>query len=108
MDITLDIRTLSAMVENPAYYDGYKEVLARGGKIRCITEVTPKNTQSIKELSNLVSELRHLDGLKGAIAINESEYMAATVLSKDQPMTEFIYSNTDEVVTQGQYLFDTL
>lgn len=56
----------------------------------------------------MVSELRHLDGLKGGIAINESEYMATTVLQNARPFTEVIYSNFDEVVAQGQYIFDTL
>ena len=53
-------------------------------------------------------ESRDLDGLKGGIAINESEYMATTVLQEAQPLTEVIYSNVDEVVAQGQYIFDTL
>lgn len=34
--------------------------------------------------------------------------IAATVLGKGQPMTQIIYSNSDDVVVQGQYLFETL
>ena len=49
-----------------------------------------------------------MDGLKGGIAISESEYMATTVLEEAQPLTEVIYSNVDEVVAQGQFIFDTL
>ena len=56
----------------------------------------------------MVSELRHLEGLKGDIAVNESEYMATTVLQNAKPLTEVIYSNIDKVVAQGQYVFDTL
>lgn len=108
MDITFDHKAPSIVVQLPAYRNGYKDILARGGKIRCITEVTPENIQYCKELLNFVSELRHLDGLKGGIAINESEYMATTVLKEAQPLTEVIYSNVDEVVAQGQYVFDTL
>jgi two-component system, OmpR family, sensor histidine kinase VicK len=84
------------------------DILSRGAKIRCITEVTAENIQYCKELLNLVSELRHLDGFKGDIAINESEYMATTVIQKEQPLNEVIYSNVEEVVAQGQYTFDTL
>jgi CDP-glycerol glycerophosphotransferase (TagB/SpsB family) len=58
--------------------------------------------------ASIVTELRHLDGIKGGIAINESEYMATTVLKESKPLTEVIYSNAEEMVAQGQYIFDTL
>ena len=108
MDITFDNKGPSIVVDLSAYSDGYKDILSRGGKIRCITEITSDNISFCKKLLGLVTELRHLDGIKGGIAINESEYMATTVLQKSQPLTEVIYSNADEVVAQGQYIFDTL
>ena len=107
MDITFDHKAPSIVIKIPQYYDGYKDILERGGKIRCITEITKNNIQYCKELLNIVTDLRHLDGLKGGIAINESEYMATTVLQEEQPLTEVIYSNVEEVVSQGQYVFDT-
>ncbi|MDQ6724470.1 MAG: hypothetical protein M3Z01_09460 [Thermoproteota archaeon] len=107
MDITFDHQAPSIVIKIPQYYDGYKDILERGGKIRCITEITKNNIQYCKELLNIVTDLRHLDGLKGGIAINESEYMATTVLHEEQPLTEVIYSNVEEVVSQGQYVFDT-
>jgi signal transduction histidine kinase len=107
MDITFDHRVPSIVIKTPLYYEGYKDILKRGGKIRCITEINKDNKDYCKELLNIVSELRHLDGLKGGIAINESEYMATTVLKEEQPLTEVIYSNAREVVSQNQYIFDT-
>jgi two-component system, OmpR family, sensor histidine kinase VicK len=107
MDITFDHHAPSIVIKIPQYYDGYKNILKRGGKIRCITEITKENIQYCKELLNIASELRHLDDLKGGIAINESEYMATTLLKEEQPLTEVIYSNAEEVVSQGQYTFDT-
>lgn len=107
MDITFDHHAPSIVVKIPEYYNGYKDILKRGGKIRCITEVTLDNIEYCKELLNLVTELRHLDGLKGGIAINELEYMATTLLQEEQPLTEVIHSNVDEVVAQGQFIFDT-
>ena len=107
MDITFDHHAPSIVIKIPQYYIGYKDILKRGGKIRCITEITKDNIQYCKELLNIVSELRHLDGLKGGIAINETEYMATTILKEEQPLTEVIYSNAEEVVSQGQYAFDT-
>jgi len=56
----------------------------------------------------LVDELRHLDGVKGGIAVSEREYMATTVLQETKPLTQVIYSNVKEVVEQGQYIFDML
>jgi hypothetical protein len=56
----------------------------------------------------LVDELKHLDGVRGGIAVSESEYMATTVLQEAKPLTQVIYSNVKEVVEQGQYIFDTL
>jgi two-component system, OmpR family, sensor histidine kinase VicK len=57
---------------------------------------------------NMVDELRHLDGVKGGMAVSESEYMATTVLEESKPLIGVIYSNVKEVVEQGQYIFDTL
>jgi two-component system, OmpR family, sensor histidine kinase VicK len=108
MDITFDHRAPSIVIEIPQYYNGYEDILKRGGKIRCITEITKENLQYCEELAKTVTELRHMDGLKGGIAINETEYMATTVLQEAQPLTEVIYSNVDEVVAQGQFIFDTL
>ena len=108
MDITFDHHAPSIVIKIPLYYKGYKDILKRGGKIRCITEINKDNKDYCKELLKIVSELRHLDGLKGGIAINESEYMATTVLKEEQPLTEVIYSNAKEVVSQNQYIFDIL
>jgi two-component system, OmpR family, sensor histidine kinase VicK len=55
-----------------------------------------------------VDELRHLDGVRGGIAINESEYMHTAVLQEGNPLTQVLYSNVKEVVEQEQYIFDTL
>lgn len=108
MDITFDDRAPSIVIKIPQYYDGYKDILSRGGKIRCITIITKDNLEYCEQLIKIVSELRHLDNLKGGIAVNDSEYMATTVLKEAQPLTEVIHSNVDEVVEQGQFVFDTL
>ncbi len=62
MDITFDHKAPSIVVQLPDYCNGYKEILARGGKIRWITEVGPENIPYCKELLTVVSEIRHLDG----------------------------------------------
>jgi two-component system sensor histidine kinase VicK len=108
MDIFFDHRAPSIVVDVKEYRDGYIDIRKRGGKIRAFTEITKDNVNYCKELIKIVDELRHLDGVKGGIAINESEYMATTVLQEAKPLTQVIYSNVREVVEQGQYIFDTL
>ncbi|MDQ6666775.1 MAG: HAMP domain-containing histidine kinase [Thermoproteota archaeon] len=106
MDIFFDSKAPSIVIEIDAYRNGYMDIRKGGGKIRAFTEITKDNIHYCKELIKIVDELRHLDGIKGGIAINETEYMATTVLQEAKPLTQVIYSNMKEVVDQGQYIFD--
>ena len=108
MDIYFDQRAPSIVINVEEYRNGYDNIRRRGGKIRAFTEITKENIKYCKELMTLVDELRHLDGVKGGMAVSESEYMATTILEESKPLTEVIYSNVKEVVEQGQYIFDTL
>ncbi len=106
MDIFFDSKAPSIVIEIDAYRNGYMNIRKVGGKIRAFTEITKDNIQYCKELIKIVDELRHLDGIKGGIAVSETEYMATTVLREAKPLTQVIYSNVREVVDQGQYIFD--
>lgn len=108
MDIFFDNRAPSIVTHIAEYRNGYIDIRKRGGKIRCFTEITKDNLRYCKELLKLVDEFRHLDGVRGGMAVSESEYMATTVLQEAKPLTQVIYSNVKEVVEQGQYIFDTL
>ncbi len=108
MDIFFDHRAPSIVVDIEEYRNGYINIRRRGAKIRAFTEINKENIQYCKELMEMVDELRHLDGVRGGMAVSESEYMATTVLEESKPLTEVIYSNVKEVVEQGQYIFDTL
>jgi two-component system sensor histidine kinase VicK len=108
MNIFFDHRAPSIVVDIEEYRSGYISIRRRGAKIRAFTEITKENIHYCKELMKMVDELRHLDGIKGGMAVSESEYMATTVLEESKPLTEVIYSNVKEVVEQGQYIFDTL
>jgi signal transduction histidine kinase len=108
MDICFDHTAPSIVVEVEEYRNGYEDIRRRGGKIRALTDVTRDNIQYCKELMKLVDELRHLDGVKGGIAVSETEYMATTILQEAKPLTQVIYSNVKEVVEQQQYFFDML
>ncbi len=108
MDICFDHNAPSIVVKIQEYKDGYNDIRKRGGKIRAFTEITKDNVDYCKELMKIVDELRHLDGVKGGIAVSETEYMATTILEEGKPLTQVIYSNVREVIEQGQYIFDTL
>jgi hypothetical protein len=51
----------------------------RGIKLRYLTEITTENSSYCKELLSIVSELRHLDGIRGNFMLSESEYLAPVV-----------------------------
>lgn len=108
MDIYFDSRAPSIVIEVDAYRNGYADIRKRGGKIRAFTEITKDNLHYCKELLKIVDELRHLDGIKGGLAVSEAEFMATTVLEETRPLTEVIYSSAMEVVHQAQYIFDTM
>jgi nitrogen-specific signal transduction histidine kinase len=108
MDTFFDHRAPSIVTDIAEYRNGFIDIRTRGGKIRCFTEINRENVHHCKELMKLVDELRHLDGVRGGMAVSESEYMATTVLHEAKPLTQVFYSNVNEVVEQGQYIFDTL
>src|SRR5919197_2012953 len=108
MDISFDHTAPSIVVEVEAYKNGYRDIRKRGAKIRALTEITKDNLRHCKELMKIVDEFRHLDGLKGGIAVSETEYMATTILRQAEPLSQVIYSNVGEIVEQQQYFFDTI
>jgi hypothetical protein len=108
MDISFDHKAASIVIEVEAYKNGYIDIRRRGGKIRALTEITKYNLHYCKELMKIVDDFRHLDGLKGGIAVSETEYMATTILRHAEPLSQVIYSNVEEIVEQQQYFFDTI
>jgi signal transduction histidine kinase len=81
----------------------------RGVRLRYLTEITSENISYCKDLLSAVSELRHLDGIKGNFMISESEYLAPVVLfEKGKVAARIIYSNVKELAEQHEYVFDTL
>jgi two-component system sensor histidine kinase VicK len=81
----------------------------RGVRLRYLTEITTENISFCKELLSTVSELRHLDGIKGNFMISESEYLAPAVLFEEGKVAaQIIYSNVKELVEEHEYVFDTL
>jgi signal transduction histidine kinase len=107
MDITFDSHGPSIVVEIPAYWNGYLDIIRRGASIRVVTEITQANVRYCKQIAK-IAQVRHLNGMIGGIAMNEKEYMATTTLEEAKPLTQVIYSNVDDVVRQGECLFESL
>lgn len=107
MDLFGDRNGPSIIMEFDVYRNNYIDMINRGGKIRLITEITKDNIDYCKSLMGIVTELRHLDGLIGGIAVSELEYMSTTALKRNELLTVAFYSNEEEVVKSGQYIFDT-
>ncbi|HEU4444197.1 MAG TPA: hypothetical protein VFR94_05950 [Nitrososphaeraceae archaeon] len=80
----------------------------RGIKIRFITEITRENVQHCKELMN-ISEVRHLDEIKGNFGIADGIlYTAGAKSIPSSPPPLLISSTVKALVEQQQYFFDML
>jgi two-component system sensor histidine kinase VicK len=92
--------------------DSYKDSLIgannRGVKIRYIIEINKENVHYCKELMKIVSELRHLGGVKGNFVISETECLSATtaILRESQAVLQVIYSSANGAVEAQRYTFD--
>lgn len=86
---------------------GLVDAVKNGAKIRFLTEITPDNIELAKELSK-IAEVRHLDNIKGGSAISDKAFMATTLLVKEKPIPQIIYSSAKEIVEQQHYIFEML
>ena len=78
-----------------------------GVRIRQIVEITKDNLYYCKEFMDYV-ELRHMDNVKGNMAVSETEYVATAVLEGSMPVTQTIYSNVKAFLEQQHYFFENL
>ena len=86
---------------------GNNDFSKRDVSIRQIVEITRGNFQYCKEFMNYV-ELRHMDNVKGNMAVTETEYVATSVLEGSKPVTQTIYSNVKAFLEQQRYFFENL
>ena len=97
-------------VKVDAYRNAYLDMMRRGVKVRAITEITKENVHYCKDLLDfgIVSELRHMDGVRGNFVVTDSEYLAASTIKEATPAAQVICSNDPEVVAQNLFVFETL
>lgn len=86
---------------------GYNDFKRRGVRIRFITEITSQNLEYVKELMNY-AEVRHMDTVKGNMAVSETEYIATATLEGAKPIAQTIYSNAKPILDQQRYFFENL
>jgi two-component system, OmpR family, sensor histidine kinase VicK len=55
-----------------------------------------------------ITELRHLDRIKGNFALSEKEYTASATLQEASLLQQVIYSNVRAILDQQHYVFETL
>ena len=106
MDICVDKNGPSIIIKSDIYKSNYVKAKNRGVKFRFITEITKDNIQYCKKLGEFVSELRHLDGMKGSVCVNNSEFLGMTTWNETKLLNPVIYSNEREVIEQQQYIFE--
>ncbi len=77
----------------------------RGITLNYVTEITRENISYCKQLIQFVSELRHVDGIKGNFYVSEKEYIAPAKFHElGKSASQLIYSNVAEIVEQQQYV----
>ena len=107
MNICADYTWPSVAMGVEVFRKGLYELKTRSVQSRFITDITKDNIEYCKELMQ-ISELRHLDGIKGNFAISEKTYVASATLQEASLLQQVIYSNVRAILDQQQYVFETL
>jgi two-component system, OmpR family, sensor histidine kinase VicK len=107
MNICADYTWPSVAMSVEVFKKGLYELKARNVHSRFVTDITKDNIEYCKKLMQ-ISELRHLDGIKGNFAVSEKGYMASATLREASLLQQVIYSNVGAILDQQQYVFETL
>jgi two-component system, OmpR family, sensor histidine kinase VicK len=107
MNICADYTWPSVAMGVEVFKKGFYELKKRNVKSRFVTDITKDNIKYCKELMQ-ISELRHLEGVKGNFAISEKGYTASATMQEAALLQQVIYSNVRSILDQQQYVFETL
>ena len=109
IDACLDYTRPALAIEIEPIIKSFADLKRKGIRLSVLTEITADNISSCKQLSILVDDLRHLDGIKGSFYISEAEYLAPAIFHEEgKAASQLIYANVRELVEHQQYLFNTL
>jgi signal transduction histidine kinase len=107
MNICADYTWPSVAMGVEVFRKGLYDLKARNVQSRYITDITKGNIKYCKELMQ-ISELRHLDGIKGNFALSEKAYTASATLQEASLLQQVIYSNVRAILDQQRYVIETL
>jgi two-component system, OmpR family, sensor histidine kinase VicK len=107
MNICADYTSPSVAMGVEVFKKGLYELKTRSVQSRFLTDITTENIEYCKELMQ-ISELRHLDRIKGNFAISEKCYIASATLQEASLVQQVISSNVRAILDQQQYVFETL
>jgi two-component system, OmpR family, sensor histidine kinase VicK len=107
MNICADYNSPSVAMGVEVFRKGLYELKTRNVKSRFITDITKDNIKYCKELMQ-ITELRHLDEIKGNFALSEKGYTASATLQEASLLQQVIYSNVRAILDQQHYVFETL
>jgi hypothetical protein len=120
IDFHRKAKTMIGWVTDPIYTMvdskidwAFKEISAaigKGVKCRKITEITMDNLSQCKEVMPKLNEMRHLEGVRGAFAVSDQEFIAMVPSLEEarDDYVKFIYSDAESMVTHKQLIFDVL
>ena len=108
MDTCYDLMGPGIISTDKRIMNAVLDLINRGIKIRLITDITKENVEYCKELLK-VSEIRHIEGIKGNFGIiDESEYVIHLISKESEAPSQIIYSNDIRSAEAQQFLFNTL
>ncbi len=95
------------ITESNRIYNILQNFKSKGGRVRHITEVKADNIKYCKQIMEFV-ELRHLEGVKGGMAVCDNEYITTATTRESSSFPHLFYSNGKEIVEQQQHIFEIL
>jgi len=108
VDLCVESAGVSIILANEPVVKEYMEAKDRGVRVRHITEITKENIRDCKKLMNLM-ELRHLDGLRGYLVIEDGEIFISHAFGDEAKLVpHMVISTVNVLVEQQQYFFELL
>jgi two-component system sensor histidine kinase VicK len=108
LDLCGDRYGPSIIVANEQIMQKYIELHTRGVRQRSITEIVPENIVDCKKLMKF-QELRHLDGLKGYLAIADGRMLSSHAFGQEGKVLPHVVGSTVGIfVEQQRYFFESL
>lgn len=110
VNVIVDKNSASLIITDSEFTKFYTILKNNLVNMRIVTEVNSANMAYCKKIiEDYGAELRHFSGVKVNLAISDDkEYVGFTGLHNSIPLSEVVYSNVREVITQNKFVFETL